>query len=456
MALQVDALALDNGVALHVVILPDRRAAAAPVTRWLLQNQLECCLYGGAGNAACWRALQRLSMQSCPLALKRASVPALVTDAEYRALLVLLESTLDLSARGRCRAVTLVPLPVSVALIKAAGRSDHTSRLLAALHEPLPRAWELQAEREALAEQRQLDYVLEDELAAEEEWEAPLVAELRHTHVAFEEPEQDKEAVSRAYRLDHVPPAVTSALQTYKDWRLSPLNYQRQGNAVVDVTAEHDAATMLRFLGFAKQECNEAPSLAVLGAARLPTLVQDWLESLRERALMWSSLANYVNSLCNLTAYWWESGGALEEAALRLDPQPPDALLRLRAQCESQAKQQQLYAKKPDNWIEWDVAQQGRVKCAAAWEKDKAALAHPVKVARLREYLVLLFHTVMCARASRLRLKSSVFCVFLFSDAPSLAASLHHAGRRIASASCASSVGTPRSSGTRRAPTAWT
>jgi hypothetical protein len=62
-----------------------------------------------------------------------------------------------------------------------------------------------------------------------------------------------------------------------------------------------------------------------------------------------STLANYTNSLCNLAAHWWDSRGAIEEAAMALDPQPPDALLRLRAQAEGQSKQQQLYAKKPAN-----------------------------------------------------------------------------------------------------------
>ena len=91
-----------------------------------------------------------------------------------------------------------------------------------------------------------------------------------------------------------------------------------------------------------------------------------------------------MNSLCNIAAYWWDGGGEVEEAAYELTPQPPDALLRLRAQCESLAKQQQvrtpgpiptprhagrcdvthatlmppsyrqLYAKKPANWLDWD------------------------------------------------------------------------------------------------------
>jgi hypothetical protein len=352
MALQREAFALEGGETMHVMTLPDSRAAGAPTTKWLLQNQVECALFGGAGNAACWRALQRLSMQSCPLALKRSSVPSLVSDAQYKELIQILESTLDLSSKGRCRAVTLLPLPVAVAMAKGLGRSPRTSAFLTCLREEIPRAWELQQEQAALAAQNQVDLVLEDELEAEDEWEAPLAAELIHTHVANEISAEEQETVKTLPKFERVPPLVEVQLQQYKDWRLSPLNYQRQGNAVVDVTAEHDCTTVLRFLAYAHQEHHVEPSLALFGSAQLADIAQAWLEQMLGRGLMWSTLANYTNSLCNLAAHWWDSRGEVEEAAMALDPQPPDALLRLRAQAEGQSKQQQLYAKKPANWLE--------------------------------------------------------------------------------------------------------
>lgn len=395
MPLQLTAYALEDGTTLHVIHLNDRRAAGAPMTKWLLQNQVERCLFGAAGNAACWRALQRLSMQSCPLSLKRASVPTLVTDEEYKELIRLLESTLDLDARGRCRAVTVLPVPVSVALAKSVGRSKATTAFLTALNEPVPRAWELAQESEDLRAQQRVDLLVEEELAEEEEWEAPLHAELLHTHVACEETEEERATIATLPKLARVPAGLEAQLRAYKDWRLCPLNYQRQGNAVVDVTAEHDCATVLRFLAYAQQEHGVSePSLALFGSARLADVAQAWLEQMRARGLLYSTLANYTNSLCNVVAHWWDSEGAIEEAALQLDPQPPSALLRLRAQCEAQSKQQQLYAKKPANWLDWDKAQEARVKCAEAWSKART-LSHDAKVALLKEYLVLLFHTVM-------------------------------------------------------------
>jgi hypothetical protein len=43
---------------------------------------------------------------------------------------------------------------------------------------------------------------------------------------------------------------------------------------------------------------------------------------------------------------------------------------------------------------QWDKAQEARVKCAAEWA-NSGRLSHDKKVALLKEYLVLLFHTVM-------------------------------------------------------------
>ena len=90
-----------------------------------------------------------------------------------------------------------------------------------------------------------MSLLLEDELAAEEEVEAPLAAELHYTHVAYVETAEEQATVAR-YKLDRVPPALEAQLQQYKDWRLQPLNFQRAGNAVVDTTAYAPRAGPLR------------------------------------------------------------------------------------------------------------------------------------------------------------------------------------------------------------------
>ena len=140
------------------------------------------------------------------------------------------------------------------------------------------------------------DLLLEDEIAAEEELEAPLHAELLHTAVPFEVTEAEQEAV-KIYKLDRIPPALEAQLTAFRDWRLEPLNYQRTGNAVVDVTQANDRSTALRFLAFCKMEKDMNPSLAVFGMASLADIVQAWLKHAVDRGLMWSTLSNCASSI---------------------------------------------------------------------------------------------------------------------------------------------------------------
>ena len=287
------------------------------------------------------------------------------------------------------RNVTLLPSKIALQCARALGRGERTIRFLTAMSQPQPRAWELAAEHDKLAA-NEYDPLLEEELAEEEEYEAPLASELVHTHVEFAEAEGDGEKAA-VYRLRSVPPALDAQLKAYKDWRLQPLCFQRSGNAVVDVTADNDCTTVLRFLAYAQAEHGvDPPSLDLFGKAALASIAQAWLDQMRGRELMFSTLANYTNTLCNIAAYWFDGGGDVEDGAEGC----PDALLRLRAQCESQAKQQQLYARKPANWLEWDKAQEARVKCEEAWAKA-GSLSHDKRVALLKELLVLQFHTVM-------------------------------------------------------------
>lgn len=142
-----------------------------------------------------------------------------------------------------------VPLPVAVSCAKSYGRSPQAIALLECFSAPLPRQWELLAEQEGNAAAGEVSLLLEDELAAEEEVEAPLAAELHYTHVAYVETAEEQATVAR-YKLDRVPPALEAQLQQYKDWRLQPLNFQRAGNAVVDTTAYAPRAGPLRTMFF--------------------------------------------------------------------------------------------------------------------------------------------------------------------------------------------------------------
>ena len=201
--------------------------------------------------------------------------------------------------RVQVRNLTLLPLNTAVLCAKELGRGDRTIKFLTALNQEQPRLWELQAEQEQVREEfgaNAFDPLVEEELEAEEEWEAPLQAELLHTHVRYEETPEEQEVV-KTYRLDRVPPALEKQLSDYKDWRLCPLNYQRPGNAVVDVTADNDCSTVLRFLFFTKETYDLEPSLDVFGLARLAEMAQKWLETMIERGLMCTRQNTHTRAL---------------------------------------------------------------------------------------------------------------------------------------------------------------
>ena len=93
---------------------------------------------------------------------------------------------------------------------------------------------------------------------------------------------------------------------------------------------------------------------------------------------------------------------------------------------------------------DWNKAQEARVKCAAAWAKAES-MQHAAKLALLKEYLVLLFHTVMPpdvrSRAPRLAIAGSHIAACVPGSASGL---------------CASSDGALLSNATHRARTAST
>lgn len=74
--------------------------------------------------------------------------------------------------------------------------------------------------------------------------------------------------------------------------------------------------------------------------------IADWLKALRDKGLKYSSLANYCNSLFMVASYVYEHY-TVDEDARALPVSPLSELYRIRAQCEGQAKQQQLCKRTP-------------------------------------------------------------------------------------------------------------
>ena len=332
---------------LHEVRLPEQ-SRGGRTTTYVIQIELERAIYGADhSGGAVYKLLFRHSLLGTTRMCDMAAVSRnLLTQEQYTTIISSLGNT-------RARKCNLIPLAVACMAVRTLGDGERTRNFLACFNQPIPRLWELRAEAAADEANEEVDLCIQDAIDNEEETEAPLHAELLHTMVPNEETPEEKELVKR-WKLDHVPQALVKQLESYRDWRLQPLNFQRSGNAVVDITADGDKATVLRFLAFCKEEHNVVPSMSFFGSPDLAIFSQEWLTALHEKGLMWSSLGNYMNGLCNVASYWWDGGGDIHPEALQLDPSPPSSLFRLRSQCESQMKQQQLYAKKPKDFLEWD------------------------------------------------------------------------------------------------------
>jgi hypothetical protein len=87
----------------------------------------------------------RCSLQAAPLALKKASIPTLVTEEEFAELVRLLSEGLPLESRGRVRNVTLIQVNHIASLCAKKGRDQKSIALLRGLSVELPRIWQLGA-----------------------------------------------------------------------------------------------------------------------------------------------------------------------------------------------------------------------------------------------------------------------------------------------------------------------
>ena len=123
------------------------------------------------------------------------------------------------------RNVTLLPVVHAITAARALGRGTRTIAFLQSLNTELPRLWVLQNQADEDRANLEVDLLLEDRIAEEEELEAPLHAELLHTCVPYEATEVEQEAV-KVYKLERIPPALEAQFSAYRDWRLEPLNYQ--------------------------------------------------------------------------------------------------------------------------------------------------------------------------------------------------------------------------------------
>ena len=74
----------------------------------------------------------------------------------------------------------------------------------------------------------------------------------------------------------------------------------------------------------------------------------------------------------------------VDAEALAMNPTPCEELIRLRAQCESQAKHAALYSRRDLNWVDWPDVQKARVAAEAKYKRMPATPPKP-KAQALKE-----------------------------------------------------------------------
>ena len=138
--------------------------------------------------------------------------------------------------------MTLLAVNHAITAARALGRGPRTVAFIGALG-TLPELWVAQAEQEANRERLETDLLLDDrieELELEEE-SCHIATELvQYVPLAGDASDDEK---AKSWTLPSVPAALTAELNAYTLHRTEPLNRQRDGSCVVDLTVGGDKAT---------------------------------------------------------------------------------------------------------------------------------------------------------------------------------------------------------------------
>ena len=378
--------AADRGLSIPRVTLRNRRASGQPMVRWIYQRHLETLLYGRTEGSSgpIWKILSSTGLGPTALLINKAAVATgHIMQPEFDVLMRVFKEALpadivDPSSLGRIRNCTLLPLATAATIVRSFGRSAMAMSFLRAFSVPVPEAWSMHEEREALAAQGQVDLVLEDQIEAQGDFETEQLsfAEELTQMPAFSK-DQGDEARMSTYIMQRPGPVLKSELSEYVAYRTATFAARRQGGAVQSISAEADRTALLSLFGYLERT-NRVPEGASLNIfflirADLGSIVQEyasWLQN--NQRCKFSSIANYLNGLVSLVTYAY---GNLEPSAavLNSDPNPLAQLINLRGQAEKASKQLRMYEQRVGGFCFWEDVHRARAK---AFEKLRAVENH--------------------------------------------------------------------------------
>mmetsp|Transcript_103739 Transcript_103739/g.298466 ORF Transcript_103739/g.298466 Transcript_103739/m.298466 type:complete len:726 (-) Transcript_103739:375-2552(-) len=383
------------------VALASSRSGKAPskTQKYVYLRDLEYHLDGTAGRSTS-RLPKKLGNMGVSDTLRVVEAKSVrdgkVTHEEWTALL---SAYMDMM-RSRdalattARRFTLVPTRVAAMI----AQDESNKYILLALGKQLPKKWAAAEAREEARVAGGVDFnaeaILEESEDCDELAEIAFEDELAMAGYAeFEESEADV-AQARTYKLTTISKALAAEISAFKARRTRVICRHRAGRAVQSTTVESDIGTLLRFLGWMKTHRQrtdgeeEPPALtmkAVVGSCEFGRYVEEYVGWLQERGVLFSSIANYTNSLVSLLTYVMSDEGyeATDESVFTIYEQ----LCNIRRQAHSAAAQDRMYRRRNPNWIEWVRCQEIRMDCIDKYEGTKGAPAK--KMSLLRDVVVL-------------------------------------------------------------------
>jgi hypothetical protein len=170
---RVEIPGVASGLSVPRFQLHDRRGGGRPpMVQWICQRHLEMILYHrteGGSSGAIWKLLQATGLARSSFHVTRQAIAFnQVTEAEFDELLAAFKTSLpnsDPLTINKVRSVTILPLATAAAVVRTFGNSPVSLAFLRAFTQPVPRAWELEEEAEALRRAGEVDLLAEDELA---------------------------------------------------------------------------------------------------------------------------------------------------------------------------------------------------------------------------------------------------------------------------------------------------
>ena len=406
------------GIELTVVQLHDRRQSlAAPIQQWCFQSELENYLYANwQTKGSFFKLLSRAGADGLSLCLRRKAVEeGLVTDAEF----IAMRNVVGPAAR----AYTLVPAEAIKRALMTYGKTPRAEALATALHlDPFREPDDDDEEEEEEEEEDDDDAEEEEEEEEEEEQDEGGDVDDSDDDEEKEGQGQDKEDADEesgsggaeaaggsgagpssggagdiypdteeegdgeppnvegdatsgkaprrpVYALSEIPAKLEAELASLEQWRVSPINVNRKGVAVMETTSEYQRKNVVRFLGWLVAENKlSIPTLNAFGSVQIGAAVQMYVRHLvSDQGRKYSSVAVYVSSFVAAARFVHSRRSAVSSGG-QADIKPVDDLKALHAQLLQQARQQATYdlAKPDKKTLEWSDVQRTRCRVEEA------------------------------------------------------------------------------------------